>query len=123
MGYVDFRNRHMARPFNWKYDGDGLHEKVIKRLTKQIKGEEAKTVELRIMTKQFLLAKNLLHNYHEKISDQNWDMFKIQFLSKQQDFQQKINAEEGPERQKKAQSALNELKKALVDKLPQLNTV
>jgi hypothetical protein len=123
MGYVDFRNRHMARPFNWKYDGDGLHEKVIKRLTQQIKGEEAKTVELRIMTKQFLLAKNLLHNYHEKISDPNWDMFKIQFLSKQQDFQEKINAEEGPDRQKKAQSALDELKKALVNKLPQLNTV
>lgn len=123
MGYVDFRNRHMACPFNWKYDGDGLHEKAIKRLTQQIKGEAAKTVELRIMTKQFLLAKNLLHNYNEKISDQKWDMFKIEFLSKEEEFQQKINAEEGPKRQKKAQSALDELKKALVDKLPQLNTV
>lgn len=123
MGYVDFRNRHMAYPFNWKYDGDGLHEKAIKRLTQQINGGQAKTVELRIMTKQFLLAKNLLYNYNEKISDQNWNMFKIKFLSKQEEFQQKINAEKGPKRQKKAQSALDELKKALNNKLSQLNTV
>ena len=119
MGYVDFRNIHMACPFNWKYDGEGLHEKAIKRLTKQIKGGKAKTVELRIMTKQFLLAKNLLHNYI--IVDQI--IFKIEFLSKEEEFQQKINAEKGPKRQKKAQSALDELKKALIDKLPQLNTV
>lgn len=123
MGYVDFRNRHMACPFNWKYDGDGLHEKAIKRLTQQIKGGEANTVDLRIMTKQFLLAKNLLHNYNEKISDQNWNIFKIEFLSKAEEFQQKINAEEGPNRQKKAQLALDELKKALIERLPQLNTV
>ncbi|MGA1826201.1 MAG: hypothetical protein ACMUIP_16215, partial [bacterium] len=123
MGYVDFRNRRMACPFNWKYNGDGLHEKVIKRLTQQIKGGEAKTVDLRIMTKQFLLVKNLLYNYNEKISDQDWDMFKIEFLSKEKEFQQKINVEEGSNRQKKAQSALNELKKALIDKLPLSNTV
>lgn len=123
MGYVNFRNRHMACPFNWKYDGDGLHEKVIKRLTQQFKGAEAWTVDLRIMTKQFFLAKNLLHNYNEKISDLNWNIFRIEFLSKEEEFQQKINAEEGPNRQKKAQLALDELKKALIEKLPQLNAV
>jgi len=123
MGYVDFRNKHMACPFNWKYDGDGLHEKVIKRLTQQIKGREAKTVDLRIMTKQFLLVKNLLYNYNEKISINDWDIFKFEFLSKEEEFQQKIKAEKGPDRKKKAQSALDELKKALIHKLPQPNIV
>lgn len=118
MGYVDFRNKHMACPFNWKYDGNGLHEKALKRLTQQINGGGAKTVDLRIMTKQFLLVKNLLHNYNEKISDQKWDIFKSEFLSKEEEFQQKINAEAGLNRQKKAQTAFDELKKALVDKLP-----
>ncbi|MGK5093250.1 IS630 family transposase, partial [Deltaproteobacteria bacterium TL4] len=119
MKYIDFRNRNMASPFNWKYDGEGLHEKAIKRLTQQIKGTEANTVELRIMTKQFVLAKNILHNYNEKISEQNWEMFKMEFLSKEEEFQQKVNVEEGPKRKENAQSALDELKKALVDKLPQ----
>ncbi len=119
MGYIDFRNKHMASPFNWKYDGKGLHEKVIKRLTQQIKGTKANTVELRIMTKQFLLVKNLFANYYAEISEQIWARFKFEFLSKEEEFQRKINAEKGPKRQQKAQSALDELKKAMVEKLPQ----
>ncbi len=116
--FVMFRNEFMARPFGWKYKGEDLHEKVVKRFTKNIKSAEAEKTELRILTKQFMLMRNLLHDYNDKVSDENWRALKTAFLSKEDVFLLKIAAEEGPQRKVKARMAIDDFKKALVNILP-----
>jgi len=123
MACVEFRNKFMASPFNWKYKGEGLHEKAVKRFTQQLNSAESEKTELRILTKQFLLIRNLLLNYKQKVSDTYWERFKTAFSIKEDVFMKKIEDEEGPIRKKKAQSAIDELKKALDDILPQLKLV
>lgn len=123
MTCVEFRNRFMASPFNWKYKGEDLHEKAVKRFTQQINSSESEKAELRILTKQFLLMKNLLRDYKQKVSDTYWGRFKTAFSIKEDVFMKKIEDEEGPIRKKKAQSAIDELKKALDDILPLLKLV
>ena len=121
MNYVSFRNENMACRFNWKYTGEGLHEKTVNRLIQQMKNSKIIKTDLRILTKWFQLVSNLLCNYKEKISDRTWKLYKEGFLSKEKEFQEKIDAEEGPIRKTKAQSAINELKEKIFSKLPQIN--
>lgn len=123
MTCVEFRNRFMASPFDWKYKGDDLHEKAVKRFTQQINSAEVEKTELRILTKQFLLMRNLLRDYKQKISDKYWGRFKTAYLRKEDIFMKKVADEEGPIRKKKAQWAINELKKALDEFLPHLKLV
>ncbi len=113
MNCVEFRNEFMASPFNWKYKGEDLHEKAVKRFTQQLNSSESEKTELRILTKQFLLMKNLLYDYKQKVSSKNWERFKAAFSIKEDVFMKKIADEEGPKRKKKAKSAITELKKAL----------
>lgn len=123
MNCVEFRNRFMASPFNWKYKGEDLHEKAVKRFTQQLNSAESEKTELRILTKQFLLMRNMLLDYKQKVSDVYWERFKTSFSIKEDVFMKKIEDEEGPIRKKKAQSAINELKKTLDNILPQLELV
>jgi len=113
----------MASPFNWKYKGEDLHEKAVKRFTQQLNNSESEKTELRILTKQFLLMRNLLRDYKQKVSKTYWELFKTAFSIKEDVFMKKIEDEEGPIRKKKAQSAIDELKKTLDDILPQLKLV
>lgn len=123
MTFVEFRNRFTARPFNWKYKGEDLHEKAVKRFTQQLNGVEIEKTELRILTKQFLLMKNLLRDYKHKVPDPYWEGFKTAFSEREEIFNQRIADEKGPIRKERAQSAIDELRKALNDFLPQLKLV
>ncbi len=113
MACVEFRNAYMARPFDWKYKGEDLHEKTVRRFTRQINSAGAEKTELRVLTKQFLLMTNLLRDYKQEVSDTHWERFKTAFLTKEGVFAEKVENEKGPKRKKKAQSAMKELNKAL----------
>ncbi len=117
---VEFRNKFMARPFNWKYTGEGLHEKAVKRFTQQINRDDIEKTDLRILTKEFLLMRNLLYDYKDKVTDMQWHQFRTSFFLKEAVFLKKIASENGPTRKKRAQSASNELKMALDDVLSPL---
>ena len=102
-------NNLMAHPFNWGYNGDGLHEKAVARFTQNLKSENVVKMELRILTKQLLLMKNLFRQYRNLISEKCWNDFWKAFQNIISDFRKKIEDEPGPKRKKQAEIALEEL--------------
>ena len=99
----------MAHPFNWKYNGEGLHEKAIARFTQNLKSENVVKMELRVLTKQLCLMKNLFSQYRNLISEKCWNDFWKSFQNNISDLKKKIENEPGPKRKTKAMIALEEL--------------
>jgi len=108
-------NNLMAHPFNWTYDGEGLHEKALVRFTQNLKSENVTKMELRILTKQLCLMKNLFSQYRNLIPKKCWNDFQNAFQHKISDFRKKIEDEPGQKRKKKALIALEELESTLSD--------
>ena len=102
-------NNLMAHPFNWKYNGEGLHEKAVARFTQILKSENVVEMELRVLTKLFRLMKNLFRQYRNSISEKCWNVFWKTFQNKICDFRKKIEDEPGTKRKIKAIIALEEL--------------
>ncbi len=104
----------LAHPFNWSYDGRGLHEKAVKRFTKMLRHSAAQ-MELRILTKQMRLLTNLLKDYLSEVSKESWEQFAEVFYSQSDAINELIKGEEGPRRKHNAQQALIILTAALQD--------
>ena len=107
-------NTLLAHPFQWSYDGSGLHEKAVKRFTKMLHSSAAQ-MELRILTKQMMLLTNLLRDYSSEVPEETWDQFAAVLRSQTDTITGLIQGEEGPQRKHKAQQALNNLTAALRD--------
>jgi len=107
-------NTLLAHPFQWTYDGTGLHEKAVKRFTKMLHSSVAQ-MELRILTKQMMLLTNLLRDYLSEVSEESWGQFAAVLRSQTDTITGLIQDEEGPQRKHKAQQAFNNLTAALRD--------
>jgi hypothetical protein len=107
-------NTLLAHPFQWSYDGTGLHEKAVKRFTKMLHCSAAK-MELRILTKQIMLLRNLLRDYAAEVSTETWEQFAAALQSQADSITELIECEEGPRRKHNAQQALISLNEALHD--------
>jgi transposase len=109
-------NTLLAHPFQWSYDGLGLHEKAVKRFVKMLQGSAAQ-MELRILTKQMLLVKNLLRDYLSEISQETWRQFAAVLRLQSDSISKLIEDEDGPRRKHNAQQAFTSLTEALHDYL------
>ena len=69
--FIETWNRHYAHPFNWTYDGEGLHGKAVRRLIAHI-AIENRHMELSFLSKQFQLMTNLLDGYFDKVDIEEW---------------------------------------------------
>jgi len=105
-------NTLLAHPFQWSYDGSGLHEKAVTRFTKML-AHSAAAMELRILTKQMMLMTNLLRDHLKTISRNSWKQFHAVLLSQTKTIEELIQKEEGPVRKEKAQKAFKDLTAAL----------
>jgi len=105
-------NTLLAHPFQWSYDGSGLHEKAVRRFTKMLSGSAAQ-MELRILTKQMMLLTNLLRDYFSEVSRESWEQFSAALCAQSESLAELIQSEEGPVRKLKAQQAFNNLTAAL----------
>ncbi len=110
-------NKLLAHPFQWSYDGKGLHEKAVQRFTKMLHSSAA-TMEIRILTKQMMLLTNLLRDYFSEVSKDCWKQFAATVSSQSQTIVDLIQREEGPLRKKKAQQAAADLTAALQEHRP-----
>jgi len=110
-------NTLLAHPFQWSYDGKGLHEKAVQRFTKMLH-RSAATMEIRILTKQMMLLTNLLRDYFSEVSKDCWKQFAATVSSQSQTIADLILREEGPLRKKKAQQAAADLTAALQEHRP-----
>ena len=105
-------NLLLAHPFRWTYDGNGLHEKAVKRFTAMLRSSAAK-INLRTLTKLLMLMTNLLEDYFKEISKETWNHL-VQALSSQfETIVDIIRQEPGPKRKKKAELAAQNILIAL----------
>jgi transposase len=116
LAWLNEWNGLLAHPFRWTYDGEGLHEKAVKRFTAML-GNAADQLETRILTKELLLMTNLLGGYLAKVDTNIWNEFVRTLQSKQDLLTSRIQREDGPVRKKKAENALAGLIAALQQRL------
>jgi hypothetical protein len=64
-------NEHFAHPFNWTYTGDGLHEKVVRRVTDWLV-LKARKMDSKFLHKQLQLLINLVRNYWPAVPQKRW---------------------------------------------------
>jgi transposase len=105
-------NTLLAHPFRWTYDGEGLHQKAVQRFTQMLRHPVA-DMELRILTKQFLLATNLLRDYLPQVSRATWAELDAALASQHDALTEHIQGEPGSKRKLKAEQALAGLRMAL----------
>jgi transposase len=69
-GFVVLWNNLLVKPFQWKYTGDGLHEKTVKRFIAMLNN----TVKLDsgFLVKQLKLHANIANDYWELIDEKVW---------------------------------------------------
>ncbi|MCP4390621.1 MAG: hypothetical protein GY802_20155, partial [Gammaproteobacteria bacterium] len=107
-------NTLLAHPFKWSYDGNGLHEKAVKRFTKMLHCSVAQ-MELRILTKQMTLLTNLLVDYVSEVPKETWEQFYEALCLQSDTITDLIQSEEGPQRKLNAQQAFANLNEALCE--------
>jgi len=107
-------NTLLAHPFQWSYDGTGLHEKAVNRFTTMLRGSAAQ-MEVRILTKQMRLLTNLLRDYFSAVPEESWEQFATVLHSQSDTITALIESEAGPRRKRNAQQAFTSLAEALQD--------
>lgn len=60
-----------AHPFNWGYDGTGLHRKAVLRFSRMLR-HSAGEMTLQLMTKESLLMVNLMNGYWQEVEPKHW---------------------------------------------------
>jgi len=98
----------LAHPFRWTHDGEGLHEKAVKRFTAML-NNAAGELEIRILTKELLLMTNMLGSYLAKVDTNIWEQLARALQSQQDLLTSRIQQEDGPKRKKKAEDAITGL--------------
>ena len=69
--FVKEWNEGWAHPFVWRYDGKGLHEKVVQRFT-SILMHSANEVTLQYLTKSSKLMVNMMEQYWGDVPRETW---------------------------------------------------
>ncbi len=105
-------NTILAHPFQWSYDGSGLHEKAVDRFTRMLH-HSADKMTVTMLTKQMKLLTNLLKDYSREVTKENWEQFSVALYAQHDTITEAIQDEAGPKRKQNAQQALTGLTEAL----------
>lgn len=68
--FVGLWNNILAKPFKWKYTGDGLHEKAVKRFIDML--SNTIKIDHRLLVKQLKLHYNIAQDYWELVDEEIW---------------------------------------------------
>jgi len=115
---VETWNTDFAHPFNWKYSGEDLYDKVVCRLIRWLELETSQ-MTVKFLGKQLKLMNNLFTNHHSKITENLW--IKLQkTLNDKPDFILKIINTVDPEETKNAQLKREEVLPSYLTLIEQL---
>lgn len=110
--FTETWNTLLAHPFRWTYDGQGLHEKAVRRFTRML-NIATDNLDIRILTKQMRLLTNLLDDYFDEVSMNSWMQFADALAAHAKTLDTLIDNEPGPQRKKKALQTAADLRAAL----------
>ena len=105
-------NGLLAHPFNWGYDGNGLHEKAVKRFTKLL-ANSAEKFEVRILVKMLALMTNLLNDYFHEVPESTWEQLAATATLKDEVIADLIEHDDRPKRKAKAEKVLTAFRIAI----------
>lgn len=108
-----------AHSFNWRYQGIGLHEKVVNRFIKFLYLSSEK-IQIKFFTKQMLLMGNMIEQYWDKVPSKDWRKLLDILLDKEMRLRDCIDKDDKPKRKTIAREALDTLLVALSKRLVQL---
>jgi len=104
--FADTWSEDWAHPFNWGYDGTGLHRKAVLRFIGMLT-RSASELTLPLVTKESLLMVNMMSDYWEKVEPEHWrKLFEATHHATEQ-LRQRIHDSAQPIVKKKADSALS----------------
>ncbi len=103
--FVEQWNQLLAHPFQWSYDGIGLHAKAVKRFILMLQNAAA-DMELRVLTKSLTLMSNLMDGYVGEVPAQAWSQLVETVEHEHETINALIDREKGPRRKEKAREAL-----------------
>ena len=98
-------NGLLAHPFNWGYEGRGLHGKAVERFTKLL-ADSAEKFEVRILVKMLALMTNLLTDYFHEVPEPVWSQLAATATLKDNAIADLIERDDRPERKAKAEKVL-----------------
>ena len=108
LDFTETWNTHFAHPFNWKYSGEDLYDKVVCRLIRWLELETSQ-MTVKFLGKQLKLMNNLFANHHSKITGNLW--IKLQrTLDAKREFVLKIINTVDPDETKNAQLKREEVR-------------
>ena len=105
-------NGLLAHPFNWEYDGRGLHEKSVKRFTKLLMDSAGK-FDVRILIKMLALMTNLLTDYYHEVPEATWSQLAEVVTLNDELIADLIEQDDRPKRKVKAAKVLKEFRVSL----------
>ena len=111
-------NTPFAHSFNWRYEGIGLHEKVVNRFIKFLYCSSEK-LHIKFLTKQILLMGNMIEQYWDKVPIKDWLKLLEILLDKERELRNCIDKDEKTMRKTKAREVLDTLLVALSRRLVQ----
>ncbi len=109
MDFIETWNTHWAHPFDWKYTGEGLIEKVMNRFNKLLLIESAQ-MDITFLRKQLSLMFNISQDYPGKLKTDEWLQFSVLFNQKTDYIHKIIHNEQSDLKRSKAVLALENLK-------------
>jgi len=98
-------NGLLAHPFSWGYDGNGLHEKAVKRFTKLL-ADSAGKFDVRILVKMLALMTNLLTDYFHEVPESTWGQLADAATLNDEVIADLIERDDRPKRKEKAEKVL-----------------
>jgi len=106
--FVDEWNTLLAHPFKWTYDGKGLHQKAVSRFISMLENSLEK-MNVKFMTKQFLLMDNLVNSYQNEVDFKTWKKLKEIVTNHLDELNSIVTKSDGQKRKEKAAKALKNL--------------
>jgi transposase len=101
-------NTLLAHPFQWNYDGYGLHQKVVRRFLRILENS-TEELNVKFMTRQLLLMTNIIERYWEEVELELWFKLDKTIAAKVDQMNEIISKDDGPKRKQKARNALTVL--------------
>ncbi len=111
--FLEEWNTLHAHPFQWSYDGKGLHGKAVNRFIAMLM-QAADKLEISTLTKQLRLMSNLFDHYLSEVPKKSWEKLFDVLQSQAATLKNSIRDEEGPIKKANAENAMNSLCYALL---------
>jgi len=114
--FIETWNQYFAHPFTWKYRGQRLHGKVVRRFMRLLQMESPQ-MGTGFLIKQLLLMENLTQNYWTQVDNKEWQQL-LDLLIQKEIYLGRLIAGCSKEKQMlKAEQALEELTQLLNNNL------